>query len=364
MWPYLITFSISAWLIEYANRRRKKYIIALALLLPALLAGFRDISVGFDTSKYLLSYFQRALNSNSLFNYSKIMSESYDNPGLVFNIIVYFAKMVSHNMNFLMFLLEAITLIFVYLGFDFFKREINVSFAMLLFYLFYYNVTYNAMKQMLAIAICFFAFRYVCNKKFFHYLLWVTVAMLCHTTAAVSIILYFIYQFVTNKKFKIVNILIIIIVTCGLFLSYQKLVQFLLEYGLVSSKYSIYIDSITFGSDFSFFATVTNVTLIMLMLYINVKFKKYDEKKGFYILCTIEETIIMQLSMISLYASRISLYFILYKIIFLSFKYTSINKQDRRVLYIISLTIALVYWIVIYVIYGENSTVPYIWYWK
>lgn len=54
MWIYLIVFLISSFLFYIAAKREKKWNMTaiFAILIPSLLAGLRDLSIGTDTIVY------------------------------------------------------------------------------------------------------------------------------------------------------------------------------------------------------------------------------------------------------------------------------------------------------------------------
>ena len=74
--------------------------------------------------------------------------------------------------------------------------ESIVPFESLVFFItMFYFGSLSTVRQWLGIAIIFYGFRYVVQRKFIKYLLCVIVATLCHTSAIISIVIYFVYNF-------------------------------------------------------------------------------------------------------------------------------------------------------------------------
>lgn len=102
---YILTFLVSSTFIWIGTRectkrkmedgmwetvRLKKIPVLIGLLLPALLASMRAVSVGSDVSFYVVPLFNKAINSNSFSYYVAILGGDINDIGYcLLNYIMY-----------------------------------------------------------------------------------------------------------------------------------------------------------------------------------------------------------------------------------------------------------------------------------
>lgn len=91
--------------------------------------------------------------------------------------------------------------IFIVMGIDYFKKNISMSLALFLYYVILFNFGLNGIRTTIAIAIVFFAIRYIHKSKFIPYLFWILIATMFHNTAIICLIFFLLVQ----KKRKLVT---------------------------------------------------------------------------------------------------------------------------------------------------------------
>ena len=113
---YLIVFCLSLFFLNKSRHSRgaaKVLYAAAGLLIPAMLAGLRDVTIGTDTGGYPSSVFQFASHSRSL------AAAIAWNEGMVENLyvaIAYFCAYITKDFNFFLTVVSLITLSLVYGG--------------------------------------------------------------------------------------------------------------------------------------------------------------------------------------------------------------------------------------------------------
>ena len=141
------------------NNPMRVLLIFIALLFPAFLAGLRDGSVGTDT--LTLERFFEYCKENS---FSKIFAVTDYEVG--FKLYVYAVASVANNVFWLHFAIEFFVVFFVWKAIDENVVEQYKVFAMLLYYILFYSYSLNMIRQMMAMSILLFSYRYIKQKNY------------------------------------------------------------------------------------------------------------------------------------------------------------------------------------------------------
>lgn len=184
MAPYLLVLFV-ATLAAYFGRVsgslsiQRTSLIAVAIFLICF-AGFRDYHVGTDTGNYVYNFYQ----SHSL------KEAQLGNMEVGYNAFVWLIRMLSDNYAAL---LLAIAGIVVSLYFATIVRFVDrYEFGIYLFIVFgSYTWLFNGARQAIAGAICFWALRFVINRRLVPYAACIAMAMLFHKTAIIALPIYF-----------------------------------------------------------------------------------------------------------------------------------------------------------------------------
>lgn len=109
-------------------------------------------------------------------------------PKFFYNVALYFK-----NPGVLFFLFGFFTLTFVLFGIH--ENSSNTYESLIIFITVFYLESLNIIRQWLAVALMFYAFKYVCNKKLFKYLLCICIAFFMHSSAIICLPIYFIFNY-------------------------------------------------------------------------------------------------------------------------------------------------------------------------
>ena len=359
MLPYLIVFSICIFL-NSLKLKSNKVPLFLSCLVLSLLAGFRDMGVGTDTMTYSENYFITGRYIKDISDIG-IVGEGYDKGYLMLNRI---GSFLSNRLWIVFFLTELLITGFTFGAFYRLRKYFRASSVMftLVFLLLIYNYTYNAMRQMCAVAIAFYAFSYLWERKWLPYIGWTLLAVTFHSSAAVSLLIPIIYAVValenTNVRKYLIYIFMALMVISVYY--YYDLLLLLGNMGMFKEAYMERYGENTIyevGRIPNTFIAIT--ILIYYIIYLTYK-KTYILKSSDLLFHFTIHTFYMFaicLSLYSLFLYRIGLYFYLISIFFFSVELTS-----RKIPYMwrwSAICIVMFYWFFNYVIKGNGETIPY-----
>lgn len=367
---YLVCFAASTLFAHLANKtdKKNKFIIFsfVSIAVTVLLAGLRDYSIGIDTMNYLIKdrYWAGAISSNSLLDYLKFYFPlGYGEP--LFALLVGVIAQYTGSFSFFLLVCHAIILACVYIGCFRFRKYINPAFVLVLFYLFSYNYSLNIMRQYMAIAIIFAFFADIHEKKYLRFCISVIIAALFHSTAIISLaflLLYFLLYY--QPKNNIINIstrqrmpliagFLFIVV-----LFFKPIISVLMNIGVLNKRYGFFLDPANASP-----ALIVSTIAILVILtadYCRKEISEKFEKYVFFFMCSVSYFIILQLTYSVYFGKRISLYFEMANLITIGLiENSQKSKKVQKVVRVIILFIALLYWIYSNLLKNSNKTLPY-----
>ena len=177
---YLLYVSLLAvsWLFAgLAERKEDKRFVWVIILLLTLIAGFRHYTVGIDTSNYLLKF---DLISYGLSDFAYGLERSF--RAMCYGIL----KLFPSNTVILV-LMAFITNFCIFTRLWEMRKAVSFSTATLCYYMAFFFLTMNVMRQFTAIGILFFGSRYLVKHQTLRYLLAVFVATLFHQSALLAV---------------------------------------------------------------------------------------------------------------------------------------------------------------------------------
>lgn len=339
---------------------------SLSVLIVSLLAGARGYTVGTDIESY----------GNSLFEYARIYSGQFPMYLVRFShieplylFLVYVSAQLSSEPHMLYFLTGVLIYSFMLAGFVKLRKYASITLCWLGFLFLLYGDTYNAMRQMIALAIVFWGFNFLLEKRYLMLAVSVFVAFLFHNTAiifGVIVLVYLILQF-TNKAWIKLLMLIGAMVSVMMF---NQILGALMQVGLLQEKMERY--TISQSTGLSLPAILIRLPFLILILFQRKKFwagsnimsglmpMKNKAEGDFLLIMLLIEMYTVELSAFigSLY--RISLYFVPFRA-FSYARYCSIQKKRDKLL---SVMLLIVYLLIIFIyqnqIKGNNEIYPYV----
>ena len=358
MIPYLLIFSLSIYFTFLANKTPRSsglfYIYSIcAILLPSLLAGFRDLSIGTDTVNYLY-YFE---NSISYSNFESFLTSNPNvEPG--FLLLNYLVSRFSQEYVFFLFTVHLIIVLLIYISAFKIRNYITPSWVMFIFLFMMYNESLNAMRQYIAISLSLYAFAiYMNNKKTWLYILFIIIATMFHRTAficlAMILIFYWTNKFTVRHNFKQL-------------LFYTTIFLLLIIFGQ-----SFYLPLITdsFGGKYEGYLS-TNVdgglSLSSFLVYLTTAFyicykawRMSDKIMDVFFISSLFAVFLLLLSSISVQLYRLSLYFFIILILAISYIFRR-NSSFKSVIRLFFIIMFIFFWFYSYSYRGSHSTIPYV----
>ena len=177
MYIYIIAFFMSSFLLKLAPRFNKNKILQLfinliALIIPCILAGVRNSIIGTDVKSYVIPMFKCATNSKNFYMYMNMKWFSIWTYWEIkqiefgFSLLVYIVCKLTGNLQWLLFCIQLLTIIPIYLGLKKFKDlKSDIWFAILVYFLLFYNLSLNLMRQFISIGIIFFGTSCLINDR-------------------------------------------------------------------------------------------------------------------------------------------------------------------------------------------------------
>ena len=189
----LIYILLLAFFTSYCkNKRRGRKVFFFFVCVGVILfQGFRSFSVGTDLASYLPAYTEIGFLGNKDFHYL-----NYE-IGYVFLNKILFQIGVSERL----FLIVLAAMIQIPI-FQTIYRYSDFPLLSILWYFAFGNfiMTFSGLRQSIAMSICFFAYHYIKEKKFFRFCFAIVVASLFHLSALFCLILYPLYYLKLDKK--------------------------------------------------------------------------------------------------------------------------------------------------------------------
>lgn len=193
----------------------------LAILIPSILAGIRTLDVGIDVQVYVEQNFKIALQSQSF----KECLENC-NTDFLYVVINYIISRISNSINVLMFVVELINMVLVYMFIYNKRKSIHMWLAMAAYLLMFYNISLNLVRQSLAVSVTLLSIRYIENKKPVKFYTCIFIATLLHSTAIFTLPIYVIFNIINKKNKNFYKTVILLVITIAV-LNYQNIIQFL-----------------------------------------------------------------------------------------------------------------------------------------
>lgn len=372
---YLLTFLISILILYIGTRLKNKTLtwlsIFAALFLVCLLAALRDEEVGTDVLVYAKMLFLRARASHSWIGYYARNSR-FEVGYLALNYII---CRVTSKLSILHFLIEFIICINIVISFLELGKKDYLWFGMMIYYLLYYNQSYNLIRQTIACSFIFLAFSLLKNQKYKRSILFFAIAICFHTSSIIALI--GIIVFFLSKRFTTKITYAICLISLAYYLVGEKLIYIMVNSISILQKYNSYIlKEYTYDIPITIFLYLVFAFIESIIIYKNLTRAQVDSSKINYKETNYWDIFLMNVNLLSVimlpilsgivYFWRLSLpinFLSMYTLIDVPEKSTGIcirGKYQKSISQGIVILFLLLYWIVYYVILNNNETIPYI----
>jgi len=233
MFPYLICFSSSCFLFwlgqnikQGQNEWFRRFIYGIALLIPAVFAGVRDLSVGTDVLFYGYPTFKEACTIPNAESFSAMYDDWLGTGFLLLNFAI---SHITDNYHVFLFLFASLQISFVFFGIYKWRDKFPIWLGMFAFYTFFFNQTLNQMRQTLALAIAFLGIKYIFERKLLYFVFWIFLGSLFHKSVLFALVFYPLFWYVntfTSKKSKVLFFAVLL----SLMIFLNSIVQFILNF--------------------------------------------------------------------------------------------------------------------------------------
>ena len=214
MFPYIVVIILTtffSFLAQKTINRSKVYFVLFSLfvlLIPSLFAAFRNLSVGYDVLVYEEYCFRLAKASSSIIDFISLSHlESF------FVFVNYISSFLSESIFLALFLIELIIVFFAYVAIVRVRDFAPMWIMMVLFMLGYYNLSFNLMRQCIAISYMMFAYTFLLkDKSLSNFFLVSLAALVMHKTSIVPILGYsYVYISANSNHRKLFSVLLILL---------------------------------------------------------------------------------------------------------------------------------------------------------
>lgn len=374
---YILSFFSSCLLIKISylvNKKiLKKVFIILAFLIPCILAGLRKETIGTDLQVYVKPMFQFAIDSK---NFQEFLSKTWINKvtgtrwfitdvEIGFSLFLYLITKIFKSFQVLLFLFQLVIITLIYKGLKFFKNQ-YLYLSMLTYYFLYYVVTFNIIRQYLAIAIIFYGLKFLIERKYRYYILLNILALFFHKSAIIGLAILLLYSISDNNRIKLfflkikiknkIKIVILISILVLILFQLEFITNILQSVGL--EKYKSYLKG-----EYSFLPKQFLLRIPFVCL-IFTEYKKNKENRIylFALLLNIIDLFLSQLGSVTPNSWRIAQYFSIYNIIFYPMVCDSGKYKIFKKLFLISYLVF--YFSYTILILGNHEVYPYLFYWE
>jgi hypothetical protein len=373
MIPYAGTFLLSYILVYIAERRvkkKEKSIFALILILVvcvllSVLAAIRDNRIGTDVLTYVNRYFKAATNATHFSDYIRMFASDSVEP--IYFLINFITARFTDSVRVIYFIIELWDTVFVALFLWENRKNASMLLGFFVFTMMLYNISYNAVRQTMALCVCLYSFNAARDKRIKKYLLLMLLAFLIHRSSIIMIITYPLMRMFENKSSQRKDsllILSILIAIAGL-LFVNVIVEVLIKIGIFPAKFSLYV-----GMDYSLTslgAFAYLVPILIIMFLYRKKLYEMDQMNAVMFLYLFVWPLFAQLDSVSDQFGRLAFGFMLSNIsIYSQLPYlktemlNSVRKRNVNVLIIISIAFWMLYWYMNFCIWNVGQTYPYV----
>lgn len=327
---------------ETDSKNYNTLFIVFALISLIVVSGFR-YKVGTDYAQYSEIYTVFAPDCNPL-------EES--EPG--FMVLCKFLTNFSMDPQIMFLVTSIITNILIVITVKKYSTKFELSMFLYITTFIYYS-TMNGLRQWMASAIVFAGYKYLINRDFKRYMIFVLIALTMHSSAIVMIPVYFV---VNNDTFSKKNLLIVIGFVAATFF-YEKFADIL--FGVIgNTSYGHYEEVMAPGGNGVNplrFAVYLAPLLVSLKYHNKINPTK-DRKIDIMINLCVLDTLIWMLAMNNIFFARLTFYFDLYFLFLIPMIVSMDTKSFNRLAYY---TVACGYFVFSYMLLvtGDSWIIPY-----
>lgn len=330
----------------------------IAVIIPTILAGVRDYTIGTDIATYGHWLFIAAKQSSNPIKFAFYNSDIE----FLYSMLVFCTAHLFESEHWLYFFTGLLIYGFAMKGLLKYKNYISTSTAWLCYLFLFYSDTLNAMRQCIAVAILPLAFSYYQKKDKGKFFIFVSIAFLFHKTAIFILIFVGIYELLKRKNDLTMRVGLLLTVS-GMLFAYAKILDAVVNIGILGTKYLKYADGLSFK--FSLNPIIIRIPYVFFIALFYIKFvgskKERTEKLSadFIVIMMLLEILTAEMRTINTTLYRLSLYFGMYRCIGIGRLVKTLKLSNRMIVATILWILLIVTWIYQNVIQGNNQIYPF-----
>lgn len=171
----LLVVIFSLFFVSYRYPNIEKTISLLLLTALILISGFRD-RIGWDYNSYVNWYLTGSRDSEFEFGFLAIMK--------IF-------RYLNLDYRCLFFFFSFFTYLFAYLAIRKYTKKSTLPLVLCFLVPVFFLYSFTYIRQYLSITIAFYAFSFLLDKKYFHYIFWMILGTSFHYSCAIPFLIFF-----------------------------------------------------------------------------------------------------------------------------------------------------------------------------
>jgi hypothetical protein len=361
---YLLVFSCSLFIFYLAEKTQSIKIIhsplvAIALLLPSILAGCRDLTIGIDILVYMEPCFRIA---KSCYTYSSFHEQTMEIE-LLYGFLVYIVASCVDNIAWLLFLQQFIIIFLVYFSAYQLREYVPIWVFMFVYFFGFFYIGLCQVRQILALSFCLASFAFLLNQKFLKSFIWFLPSLGLHGSASIYLIVYLVFYLINEHTTRIVLLFMTIgmAILALLVVNMENITTFFLLDQVISSDFK-YINYVYLIKGQNFIYTTRLVYYIFMFILSQYIEYIYNIK-----LCVLSKCLLLIciiLTILGYFTIGFVIERCIYYFSFLSIIFLPIVLYKKRMclhcgLFLLFLCFLLSYWYKTVVVEGAMGTYPY-----
>lgn len=344
---YIGAFVVTCLFAKAAERTNDKKFVWGVIIVLSLVSGLRNGTVGLDTHNYL-NAFERIINGRLELAYGMEWS---------FRYICYALSFVIKDARLFLILFSVITTSLIVSRLFQMRNWISFTWSIIIYYSMFYMMSMNLTRQFLAVAIVFYATKYIWEGKNIKFILCVFVATLIHRTSVIGFVYYFFNVLLwknLSKKQKYITTLFFMLVPFAMIYAVNML-----------DSYEKYFESMTF--DIGIFLFIKFAVLLASLFFLN--FTEGDEfgetavLRKFTVIAYILGLLLTFLGYMFKFVDRIGLYFYIFEAVYIGYIFKQKNTKNNLMLKILTFAVFAV--VFVKSVFGNGQgQAPYLFFWQ
>lgn len=335
MWPYIfVLFSSCAWIILAGKFNANNRAVYIPLLILVTLASLRHYTVGSDAPSYTIWF--RIPVSVDAFTVNKDVELGYQ---------IFLKAMINLYDNYAEYFFTVSLIIILPILLLLRKYSENYLFSYYIYVTFgFYLALFNPVRQMIAVSLCFYATRFILERKVIYYVITVVFASLFHISAWVMLPMYFVCNSNIRVELKCFGAFVTSLMGASIMINYLA---------ADNSRYSNYTEAMT-SNGTGLYTVILYISIAIFVYLFGGKLRKsndvYKVAEQLYLIgvCILAPLILLKTDPSG--PQRIISYFYVYLMFVLPCLFKYINN---KIIVLIFSIFCFVYYVLIILYFGQ-----------